>query len=130
MTDRANSEWQPGIARAALFALCPRCGAKGLFTGLASFAPRCTACGLDYTRFNVGDGPAAFLTTIVGTIILLLALWLHFALAAPMWLIALLLVPLTGGLVIWGLRLAKAALLAAEYQRRAGEFRSEGDREP
>jgi uncharacterized protein (DUF983 family) len=118
---------QPGITRAALFALCPRCGAKGLFAGVADFAPRCPTCGLDYTSFNVGDGPAAFLTLIVGALIVVLALWMHFALLAPMWVIALVLVPLTIGLVIWGLRLAKAALLAAEFQRRASEFQSHSD---
>ena len=30
--------------------------------------PRCRACGLDFARFNVGDGPAAFLTLIVGAL--------------------------------------------------------------
>ncbi len=99
-----------------------------MFAGVASFAPRCTACGLDYAGFNVGDGPAAFLTMIVGAVILLLALWLHFTVGAPMWVIALLLVPLTAALVVWGLRVGKAALLAAEFQRRAGEFQSQGAR--
>lgn len=123
-----TSEGQPGIARAALFGLCPRCSAPGLFAGLADFAPRCTACDLDFTRFNVGDGPAAFLTLLVGTLIVLPALWMHFTLSAPMWLIALVLVPLTAALVVYGLRLGKAALLALEFQRRASEFQSHPDR--
>ena len=55
--------------RAALQGLCPRCGTKTLFAGLASFAPRCRACGLDFAAFNVGDGPAAFLIFIVGGIV-------------------------------------------------------------
>jgi uncharacterized protein (DUF983 family) len=120
---------QPGISRAALFALCPRCGAKGLFAGLADFAPRCTSCGLDFASFNVGDGPAAFLTLIVGALVTGFALWMHFKLLSPMWVIVLVLVPVTAVLVIWGLRLGKAALLAAEYQRRASEFQSHGDSE-
>ncbi len=118
---------QPGIPRAAFFGLCPRCGAKGLFAGPADFAPRCAACGLDFASFNVGDGPAAFLTLIVGALIVLLALWMHFALLAPMWVMALVLVPLTSAMVVGGLRLAKAALLATEFQRRASEFQSHGD---
>lgn len=112
---------QPGLVPAALFALCPRCGAKGLFAGLAQFAPKCPVCGLDYTSFNVGDGPAAFLTMIVGALAVVVALWMHFSLSAPIWVIMLVLVPLVGGLVVWGLRAGKAALLAAEYQRRASE---------
>ena len=101
-----------------------------MFAGLTNFAPCCAVCGLEFTRFNVGDGPAAFLTLIVGALIVVLALWLHFALLAPMWVIALVLVPLTAALVIRGLRVAKAALLAAEFKRRAGEFRSHTDQTP
>ncbi len=130
MPDFEPHPGQPGFSRAALFGLCPRCGAKGLFAGLTDFAPRCATCGLDFTSFNVGDGPAAFLTLIIGALIVVLALWMHFALWAPMWLIALVLVPLTAGLVIWGLRLAKAALLAVEFQRQASEFQSRPDEPP
>lgn len=117
-------EGQPGIARVAFLGVCPRCGIGKLFAGVADFAPACTMCGLDFTHFNVGDGPAAFLTLIDGLAIVLLALWMHFTLRAPMWLIGLVLVPVTAALVIWGLRVGKAALLGAEFQRRAGEFQS------
>ncbi len=118
---------QPGIASAALFALCPRCGARGLFAegprGLAKFAPSCRACGLDYSGFNVGDGPAAFLTFLVGGLITGLAIWLELSWHPPFWVHVVLWVPLTAAAVIWGLRAGKAALLAAEYQRQAGEGR-------
>jgi hypothetical protein len=33
------------------------------------FADKCRACGLDYSSFNVGDGPAAFLIFIVGAVL-------------------------------------------------------------
>lgn len=124
MTSTGNGpEGQPGIARAALFGLCPRCSARTLFDGVARFAPRCRACGLDYSQFNVGDGPAAFLTLIIGTLIAVLAIWLQLAFEPPFWLHAVLWIPLTTALVIAGLRVAKAALVAAEYQRQAGEGR-------
>jgi surfeit locus 1 family protein len=66
--DTPDTKGQPGLAAAALFGLCPQCGAKGLFAGATKFAPKCGTCGLDYSRFNVGDGPAAFLTLIIGAI--------------------------------------------------------------
>ncbi|MCC6826777.1 MAG: DUF983 domain-containing protein [Novosphingobium sp.] len=116
-----DTKGQPGIARAALFGLCPRCGGRTLFAGVAQFAPRCRACGLDLAQFNVGDGPAAFLTLIIGALITGLALWLELAWHPPFWLHIVLWVPLTAGAVVWGLRAGKSALLAAEYQRRAGE---------
>ena len=116
-------EGQPGIAAAALFGLCPRCGARTLFDGFARFAPQCRACGLDITKFNVGDGPAAFLTLIIGAAIVGLAIWVEVTWVPPFWVHVVLWVPLTIVAVLGGLRAAKAALLAAEYRRDAGESR-------
>ena len=59
----------PSLAAATFKGLCPRCGARTLFAGLARFAPKCRACGLDFASYNVGDGPAAFLILIVGAIV-------------------------------------------------------------
>ena len=126
MTDAEdNTKGQPGLASAALFGLCPRCAARTLFDGVAKFAPRCRACGLDYTRFNVGDGPAAFLTLIIGAIVAGLAIWVQTAFEPPFWVHILLWVPLTSLAVVMGLRVGKAALLAIEYRRDAGEGRQE-----
>ena len=111
------------MAEAALFGLCPKCGARTLFAGWTRFADRCRACGLDLTTFNVGDGPAAFLTLIVGALIVFLALWLQLAAEPPWWVHVLLWVPLTVAGVLAGLRLSKAALLQSEYRHRAGEGR-------
>ena len=112
---------EPSLGRVALLALCPRCGARTLFDGLAQFAPRCPACGLDYSSFNVGDGPAAFLTLIIGTVITGLAIWLQLAAEPPFWVHVILWVPLTAAAVIAGLRATKAWLLQAEYRRNARE---------
>jgi uncharacterized protein (DUF983 family) len=114
-------EGQPSIREAALFGLCPHCGARSLFDGATRFAPRCRECELDYSRFNVGDGPAAFLTLLIGGLIVGLALWLELAVAPPFWVHALLWLPLTVALVLGGLRIAKAALLASEHRNQAGE---------
>lgn len=126
-TGNQNSTGQPETASAALFGLCPKCGAKTLFDGPVKFAPRCRACGLDFTQFNVGDGPAAFLTLIVGAIVAVLAIWLQLSFEPPFWVHVILWVPLTTVLVIAGLRIAKAWLLGAEYRRRAGEGRLKDD---
>jgi uncharacterized protein (DUF983 family) len=128
VADNGNhSKGQPAIGEAALFGLCPRCGCKTLFAGLTAFAPRCSACGLDYEQFNVGDGPAAFLTMIVGGVIVALALWLQLSVEPAWWVHVLLWVPLTVAGVVGGLRLAKSWLLASEYSRKAGEHRRDGD---
>jgi uncharacterized protein (DUF983 family) len=105
--------------------LCPRCGATTLFKGLAGFAPRCRACGLDYTSFNVGDGPAAFLIFIVGGLVVLLAILVELRFSPPFWVHILLWLPLTVVLVIGLLRFAKGLLLILEYRNRAREGRIE-----
>jgi uncharacterized protein (DUF983 family) len=128
VADSSNqSEGQPATREAALFGLCPCCGAKSLFGGLIAFAPRCNACGLDFSKFNVGDGPAAFLTLIVGAVIVFLALWVQLSFEPPWWVHVILWVPLTTAGVIAGLRVAKAWLLASEYRQKAGEHRTGGE---
>jgi uncharacterized protein (DUF983 family) len=118
-----TTKGQPGLAEAALFGLCPSCGARTLFSGWTRFADRCRACGLDLTRFNVGDGPAAFLTMIVGAVVVGLALTLQLAVEPPWWVHLLLWIPLTVAGVVFGLRVAKAALLQSEFRNKAGDHR-------
>lgn len=105
----------------AMLGQCPRCGARTLFAKVFEFAPRCAACGLDFARFNVGDGPAAFLTLIIGAVITVAAIVLNQSLHPPVWVHAILWIPLTALLVVNGLRIAKGVLLAIEYRRGARE---------
>lgn len=112
---------QPGIRQAALFGLCPSCSGKTLFRSGIQFAPRCRTCGLEFNRFNVGDGPAGFLTLIIGAVMVALAIWLDVAASPPFWVHAVIWVPLTVAAVFFGLRVSKAALLALEYRNDAGE---------
>jgi uncharacterized protein (DUF983 family) len=107
----------------ALKGLCPRCGARTLFAGWVSFADRCSACGLDLTRYNVGDGPAAFLTLILGAVVVGLAIWLELTAHPAFWVHILVWVPFTLVGVVASLRIAKGALLALEYRNAAREGR-------
>lgn len=97
-----------------------------MFAGWIKFAPSCCGCGLDYSRFNVGDGPAAFLTLGVGALIVPLAVWLELAAEPPFWVHIVLWLPLTLAAVMGGLRLAKGALLVREYRADAAEHRHDG----
>ena len=113
----------PTPVAVALGGLCPRCGAKTLFGGMASFAPSCSNCGLDFSSFNVGDGPAAFLTLILGAIVTAMAITLELTLHPPLWLHMLIWIPVTAAGVVLSLRGAKGALIAAEYRNAAHEGR-------
>ena len=119
---QGTSKGQPGTAKAALFGCCPRCHSQTLFAGVAKFADRCRVCGLDFTAFNVGDGPAAFLILIVGAVVVAAALTLELAVEPPAW-VHLIWVPVAAALTLGGLRVTKAWLLAQEYKHRAREGR-------
>ena len=117
------TEAGPSPLLVALRGLCPRCGSRTLFQSLTGFAPKCRACGLDLSTFNVGDGPAAFLILIVGGLIVGLAITVELSFSPPWWVHVLLWLPLTTAAVIVMLRLSKALLLALEYRHRASEGR-------
>jgi len=114
---------EPSPAQAALRGLCPRCGNRTLFAGLATFAPRCRACGLDFAAFNVGDGPAAFLIFIVGGIVVGLAMFVELSASPPWWVHVLLWLPLATVLTVGLLRIGKGLLLVLEYRQKAREGR-------
>ncbi|MFW2850662.1 DUF983 domain-containing protein [Sphingomonas sp. TX0543] len=103
--------------------VCPRCGGRTLFAGWVKFADRCRICWLDYAAFNVGDGPAAFLTLILGTLVVIGAVALELTIEPPLWVQLLLWTPVTLGGVVFSLRLAKGWLIALEYRNAAHEGR-------
>ena len=83
----------------ALQGLCPRCKSKTLFAGWVLFADKCRNCGLDFSTFNVGDGPAAFLILIIGAILVVAALVVD-GLYAPPWWVHLIWAPVGIGLTV------------------------------
>lgn len=95
--------------------------AGAMIGGGANFASKCDNCGLNYDGFNVGDGPAAFLTFMMGALIVTLALTVELKLHPPFWVHIILWVPLTALLTILSLRIAKGALLILEYNNKAKE---------
>ena len=123
------SERQPETLPAAFSGLCPCCGEKTLFRSFIGFAEKCRACGLDFTQYNVGDGPAALLTLLLGAIIVAMALTLEITVDPPFWVHIILWVPLTIFAVFGSLRITKAALLVLEHknQAREGALAASGD---
>lgn len=108
---------------AGLAGKCPRCGKGHLFSGLLKVAPSCEVCGLDYAFADSGDGPAVFVMTIAGFIIVGAALWVEVAYQPPYWVHALIFVPLSAILCVGLLRPAKGLLIALQYFNKAEEGR-------
>ena len=109
----------PSLMRVALAGRCPRCGSRTLFRGWLSFAGKCSVCDLDFDQFNVGDGAAAFLIFIILTLVFIGMIVVEVTFSPQWWVQALIWVPITLGLSIGLLRIAKAALVASEYRNNA-----------
>ena len=115
----------PSSSAAGLAGRCPRCGKGRLFDGFLALRPRCEACGLDYAFADSGDGPAFFIMSIVGILVVGLALGVEFAYAPPIWLHLVLWSALAIVLSLAMARPAKGLMIALQYHHRAEEGRFE-----
>jgi uncharacterized protein (DUF983 family) len=104
---------------------CPRCGRGRLFKGFRTQKPRCEVCGLEYAFADSGDGPAFFVMSIVGLVVVALAMWVEFAYEPPMWVHMALWLPLTVALSLALVRPLKGAMIALQYRHKAEEGRFE-----
>jgi uncharacterized protein (DUF983 family) len=126
MNDRSAQPFAPvSPFYAGLTGRCPRCGEGHLFSGYLKVKPRCPYCSLDLEFANSGDGPAVFIILIAGFIVTGAALVVEVVYRPPMWLHALIWLPLGLGLPLLLLRPFKATLVALQYKFRAGEGRTD-----
>lgn len=95
---------------------CPRCGHGALYDGMLKIADGCTHCGLSYEGQDAADGPAFFVITVMGFLITGLAAVVEFRYSPPLWVHALIWLPLIFILCIAGLRLCKSVLIAIQYR--------------
>ncbi|MBU6444169.1 MAG: DUF983 domain-containing protein [Alphaproteobacteria bacterium] len=117
------SEAGPSTFSAAFTGRCPRCGKGALFAGYLTLAPSCSACRLDYSGFDPGDGPAVFVVLIVGAIVAGGALYVEFTYQPPYWVHAVIWIPAILILSFSFLRLAKSLLVVLQYKHQAREGR-------
>ena len=104
------------VARAAFACRCPRCGEGRLFSGLLTVRAACSACGLDFSAEDAGDGPQVFVILFLGLIVVGLAAWVELKFQPPLWLHMVVWTPLILGGAILMLRPLKAGLIALQYR--------------
>ncbi len=121
MSDFENSDTPVSPIKAGLGCRCPRCGKGKLYSGFLGFAEECENCGLDYSMFDAGDGPAVFIILILGFIIVGFALVVEVKFHPPLWLHALIWGPLIIGGSIAMLRPMKGIMVAMQYLYKARE---------
>ncbi len=105
--------------------LCPRCGQSTMFAGFINLRPKCSACGLDYSFADAGDGPAVLVILVAGFVILGAALYVEFTFSPPVWVHILLWLPLSLIVCLTLLRVMKGILVALQYTNKAAEGRLE-----
>jgi uncharacterized protein (DUF983 family) len=112
---RASPVW------AGLRCRCPRCDEGRLFSSYLKVAPKCTHCGLDYSAVDSADGPAVFIMLIVGFIVTFAALIVEIKIQPPLWVHAVLWIPLILGLSLGLLQPFKGIFVAIQLRHDARE---------
>ncbi|MFO1189470.1 MAG: DUF983 domain-containing protein [Alphaproteobacteria bacterium] len=92
-----------------------------MFQGLLTVVPRCSVCGLDLKGEDSGDAGPVFLVLVLGAIFVGLALWVEFRYEPPLWVHAVVWLPLLLGLTVALLRPIKALAIALQYRYRSLE---------
>lgn len=110
-------------AKAGAKGCCPRCGEGRLFAGVLSLRPSCEVCGLDYSVFDSADGPAFFVMSLVGFVIVGLALYVEFVHEPPVWLHIVLWPLVAAVLSLPLLRWSKGLMVGLQFRNRAEEGR-------
>ena len=113
-------------------ARCPRCGQGPVFKGYLSLRESCPECGLDYGFADPADGPAFFVMTAVGLVGMILLMAFDFIVHPPIWVHAVVTLPILVAMCMGCLRPFKAWLVAEQYVHKAAppEFSSNGKHGP
>ena len=115
----------PNIFASSVLGRCPRCAKGKMFKGFLDLTPICEVCGLDYKFADAGDGPAVFVMLFAGFLIVGLALWVEINYEPPIWVYAVLFLPLTLIVCLGLLRPLKGLLVSLQYKNKAEQGRLE-----
>lgn len=94
---------------------CPKCGEGRLFRSFLKVSDTCGACGEDFHHHRADDMPAYIVISIVGHIVVGLLLWTEIHFAPPLWVHAVLWLPLTLGLSLGLLQPVKGTIVALQW---------------
>ncbi len=121
------TDWPPQSSFATgLAGRCPRCGKGDLFRSFLTVRDCCAVCGLDLRGHDAGDGPAVFVILGLGALIVPLVLWVEFSYEPPLWLHAVIWIPVILVATLVPLRWIKGVLVAQQYKHRS----TTGDSDP
>src|ERR1700759_4271876 len=116
----------PTVTESALRGLackCPRCGRGKLYAGFLTLRPKCESCSLDFAFIDSGDGPAIFILMLAGGIVVACALIVEVKYQPPLWVHAVLWLPLILATTLLPLRSMKSLLIALQFHHKAAPGR-------
>jgi uncharacterized protein (DUF983 family) len=99
-----------------LMGRCPKCGEGKIFRAFLKVADACPACGEELHHHRADDFPAYLVIVIVGHIVVAMTLAVEAAFAPPLWLHALIWLPITTALALALLQPVKGAVVAWQWQ--------------
>jgi len=111
----------PTSLQAGLQCRCPRCGEGKLFAGFLRLAKRCDRCDLDFSFADPADGPAFFVMTGVGIVVIAIWGWAVIAWSPPLWVQFATVFPALMAGCLGTLRPVKAWLVAEQFIHKASE---------
>ncbi|CAN5227477.1 DUF983 domain-containing protein [soil metagenome] len=111
----------PSSLRSGLLCRCPRCGEGKLYGGFLKLAKRCDHCNLDYGFADPADGPAFFVMTGVGVLVIAVWAWAVIVHQPPLWVQFATVFPALLVGCLGTLRPVKAWLVAEQYIHKASE---------
>ncbi|WP_062203109.1 DUF983 domain-containing protein [Aureimonas sp. AU12] len=115
----------PGVdpVKSGALGRCPRCGRGRIFAGFLRLEKACDRCDLDLAPLDSADGPAFFVMTIVGFVVVGFALYTEVVYSPSVLVHIVLWVPLTFILALPLMRVAKGLMVGLQYKNKAAEGR-------
>ena len=95
---------------------CPHCGEGRMFRAFLKVADACPACGEELHHHRADDFPAYLVIVIVGHIVVALALAVEATYAPPLWLHALIWLPLTFAMALALIQPVKGAVVGFQWE--------------
>jgi len=112
---------QPSSLYAGLHCRCPRCGEGKLFRGFLKLNETCPNCDQSLAFADPADGPAFFVMTGIGVLVIAVWTWWTLSFAPPIWLQFATVFPALILGCLGCLRPVKAWLVAEQFIHKAEE---------
>ena len=125
MTEPAATPEHPRLSSLStgLRCRCPRCGEGPLLRGFLTIRDECPACGLDYSFADPADGPAFFVMSGIGIVVMMIFLVIEIAYRPSILFHLLVTLPVLVAGCLATLRPVKGWLVSEQWVHRAEEAR-------